>query len=336
MILYMAGLAFVSTLLLTGGVRHFAIRRGLFDIPNQRSSHQKITPRGGGIAFILVFCLMLVLGTKTIEVNSATLSSILLAAMIVGGVGFLDDIKHISPRWRLLAQILTSVLVLTFMQGLPELNLMGWVIPGGVGLNLLACLYFVWLINLYNFMDGINGLAVVEAMSACLCMVVIYGHVGFTAGIGAPLLLASCLGGFLFWNFPFAKIFMGDVGSGFLGCMLGILTLQAGQESMSLFYAWLIMLGVFIVDASFTLLQRIRVGDKIYEGHRSHAYQKAAFLLNSHTPVTLIVLLINLLWLFPISFFVGTGVLNGLTGLLCAYSPLIYLAYRLKAGVSKG
>jgi Fuc2NAc and GlcNAc transferase len=125
---------------------------------------------------------------------------------------------------------------------------------------------------------------------------------------------------------------MGDAGSGFLGIALGVLSLQAAWTSSGLFWAWLILLGVFIVDATFTLLRRMVRGDKVYEAHRSHAYQFASRQYGKHLPVTLAVGAINMFWLFPIAFCVIYWRLDGAIGLAMAYIPLVILAVKFHAG----
>jgi Fuc2NAc and GlcNAc transferase len=146
------------------------------------------------------------------------------------------------------------------------------------------------------------------------------------------VLLGCAVAGFLFWNFPPARIFMGDAGSGFLGIILGILSLQAAWISSQLLWAWLILLGVFIVDATVTLIRRLVRGDKIYEAHRSHAYQFASRRFGRHLPVTSAVGVINLVWLLPIALCVTLFGLDGALGLIIAYIPLVILAIRFKAG----
>jgi len=146
------------------------------------------------------------------------------------------------------------------------------------------------------------------------------------------VLLTAAVAGFLFWNFPPARIFMGDAGSGFLGITLGVMSLQAAWVAPQLLWSWLILLGVFIVDATFTLLRRLLRGDKVYEAHRSHAYQYASRRFGRHLPVTLAVAALNLFWLLPIALWVGWSGLDGLVGLAIAYAPLIGLALKYKAG----
>ena len=181
-------------------------------------------------------------------------------------------------------------------------------------------------------MDGIDGIASIEALCVCLGACLLYWINGTPALIWGPLVLAMAVLGFLYWNFPPARIFMGDAGSGFLGMTLGVLSIQAAWESSGLFWSWLILLGVFIVDATFTLLRRLIRGDKVYEAHRSHAYQFASRRFGRHLPVTLAVGAINLFWLLPIAFCVTYWGMDGAIGLVMAYIPLIILAVKFHAG----
>jgi Fuc2NAc and GlcNAc transferase len=129
---------------------------------------------------------------------------------------------------------------------------------------------------------------------------------------------------------------MGDAGSGFLGIVLGGLSLQAAWASPQLLWMWLILLGVFIVDATFTLFRRLLRGDKVYEAHRSHAYQFASRRFGKHLPVTLAVGVINLFWLLPIALCVTRYALDGALGVILAYAPLIALSVRFHAGELEG
>ena len=146
------------------------------------------------------------------------------------------------------------------------------------------------------------------------------------------LLMFAAVTGFLVWNFPPAKIFMGDAGSGFLGLMLGALALYSAHIEAVMLWVWLILLGIFIVDATFTLLRRLLRGEKVYEAHRSHAYQYASRQYGSHLSVTLSVLLINLFWLAPWSVAVALGAIGGAFGLIIAYVPILWLAWYFHAG----
>jgi Fuc2NAc and GlcNAc transferase len=149
------------------------------------------------------------------------------------------------------------------------------------------------------------------------------------------LFLIGAVSGFAYWNIPPARIFMGDAGSGFIGITLGVFVLHAASVASELLWSWIIVLGVFIVDATFTLVRRLVRGEKIYNAHRSHAYQYASRLFKSHSLVTLVVVALNLLWLLPLACFVGVGKLYGPLGVCLAYVPIIGLVRYFKAGESE-
>ncbi|SFI78295.1 Fuc2NAc and GlcNAc transferase [Pseudomonas argentinensis] len=319
--------------LLTWLLRRYALASSLMDIPNERSSHSVPTPRGGGMAIVVCFILA-VLGLALLgQVDSAIAFALCGAGGLVAVIGFLDDHGHIAARWRLLGHFAAAGWALFWLGGLPAISLFGTLVDLGWFGHLLAAIYLVWLLNLYNFMDGIDGIASVEAICVCIGGALLYAWLGDTHGaLLTVLALAAAMLGFLIWNFPPARIFMGDAGSGFLGITLGVLSLQAAAASPELLWAWLILLGVFIVDATYTLLRRLLRGDRVYEAHRSHAYQYASRHYGRHLPVTMAVTAINLLWLLPIALWVGFGGVDGAIGLLIAYLPLVFLAARFKAG----
>ncbi|MFH1021509.1 MAG: glycosyltransferase family 4 protein [Pseudomonadota bacterium] len=330
--LLIAGLS----LLFTGIIRRYALARNLIDVPNSRSSHQIPTPRGGGLAIVLTFFAGLLLLWLSGRLPTRILIALSGAGGLVAWVGFLDDRRHIAPKWRLSAHFLGAAWGLFWLEKLPPLSVFGHLFHLGWAGYLLAALYLVWLLNLYNFMDGIDGLAGIEAITVCLGGSLAYA---LSAPAGqdwlTPGLLLSAVAGFLYWNFPKATIFMGDSGSGFLGLTLGLFSIQAGQVEPELFWCWLILLGVFVVDATTTLLRRVLRGEIFHEAHRSHAYQYAARRFAAHRHVTIAVGLINLLWLLPLALLVTRGSLPGLAGLLIAYTPLVWGAFRYKAGAKE-
>lgn len=317
---------------LTWALRHYALAKSLMDIPNARSSHSVPTPRGGGVAIVLAFTLALSLLLFAGLISSSVFLAIAGAGAMIAVIGFMDDHGHIAARWRLLGHFAASIWLLFWIGGLPVVEFFGQTFDLGWFGHVLAAFYLVWLLNLYNFMDGIDGIASVEAIGVCLGACLLYWMKGATELIWAPLLLAVSVAGFLFWNFPPARIFMGDAGSGFLGIVLGGLSLQAAWFSADMLWGWLILLGVFIVDATFTLFRRLLRGDKVYEAHRSHAYQFASRRFGSHLPVSAAVGAINLLWLLPIALGVTQFGLNSSLGVILAYAPLVLLAIKFRAG----
>ncbi|AQZ95287.1 glycosyltransferase family 4 protein [Halopseudomonas phragmitis] len=320
---------------LTARLRRYALVRSLVDVPNARSSHQIPTPRGGGVAIVVSFLLVLPLMEWLGVMAGAMVIALWGAGAWVAIVGFVDDHRHIAARWRLLAHFLGACWLLYWLPELPPLMLLGHVLELGWLGYALAALFLVWLLNLYNFMDGIDGIASVEALTVCMGGAAIYFLLDQPVLALAPTLLAAAVGGFLFWNFPPAKIFMGDAGSGFLGLMLGGLALHAAWVDPVLLWSWLIMLGVFVVDATWTLLHRLLRRERVFEAHRSHAYQFAARKYASHRAVTLTVLAINVLWLMPWALVAALQWVDGVIALACAYIPLFWLALRFKAGYAE-
>lgn len=324
---------FLAARWLTGQFRSYALARRLLDLPNARSSHAVATPRGGGVAIVLTTLVALsVLGTLS-ALTWPHVWGLLGGGALVALIGFADDHGHIAPRWRLLGHFAGASWVLAWLGGLPPLPILGFVLaPGWMG-HIMAVIYLVWLLNLTNFMDGIDGIAGVETITVSLGGTLLYlvAVPGITQWL-APLVLASATLGFLVWNWPPAKIFMGDAGSGFLGLMLAALSLQAALVAPALLWSWVILLGAFVVDATATLLRRVARGEKVYEAHRSHAYQHAAQRWGAHLPVTVAVGAINLCWLLPIALLVALRSLDGLLGVFIAYAPLIAGVLWLRAG----
>lgn len=332
MVFWIAIISVASAILLTGLLRRYALQRNVLDIPNSRSSHSVPTPRGGGLAIVLGFLISLGLMRCFELIDLAFFLAMFVAGVAVAALGFLDDHGHIPARWRLLGHFFSAIWALYWIGGVPPITIFGLQIDLGWMGGALAILYAVWLLNLYNFMDGIDGLASAEAICACSSAAFIYWMLGFEELLLPPIYLALATAGFFYWNFPKARIFMGDAGSGFLGISLAILSLKAVSISSTFLWVWLILLGVFIVDATLTLFRRLIRGEKVYEAHRSHAYQYASRFFNAHVPVTLCVIVINVVWLAPIALLVAFDRLDGAAGMLIAYIPLVILALKFKAG----
>jgi Fuc2NAc and GlcNAc transferase len=330
--LLLLGTAATLSFALTAAVRHYAITRDLLDIPNARSSHSLPTPRGGGVAIVFTFLLAAGLGWRQGALSVDLFYGLFSAGGLVALVGFLDDHGHIAARWRLLAHFSAAATALYWLNGMPALDMGVAHVNSLLILNALGMLYLVWVLNLYNFMDGIDGLAALQAITTCLSACALYGLAGNVELMAAPALLAMAVSGFLVWNFPPAKIFMGDAGSGFLGLVLGVMAIQAASTLSDYFWVWCILMGAFIVDATFTLLRRCLNGSKVYEAHRTHAYQYAARRTGSHLTVTLGVALINIFWLLPVAAAVLFWKLNGIMGVVVSYVPLILLAIHYQAG----
>lgn len=321
----------IASWLLTGLLRRYALKKNLIDLPNQRSSHLVPIPRGGGMAIVLAFMSGMFLLYKYKGLDISVLMALFGAGVLVALVGFLDDHGHVPPLWRLLTHFLAVAWGLTWLGGLPALTTFGHIIlPGWLGYMVVA-VALVWLLNLFNFMDGIDGIAASEAI-----FVAGSGYLFASHGMHADqqlvaVLLIGATVGFLIWNWPPAKIFMGDVGSGFLGVTLGVYAYWAITDDVVSTWSWIILFGVFVVDATFTLLRRIQQRQKWYAAHRTHAYQNAAKKWG-HLRVTLAISLINLFWLLPIAYLANMHREWGPALVILAFAPLLVLVLVLNAG----
>jgi len=261
-------------------------------------------------------------------IGSAPLYWLLIPSGLIAILGVCDDLFNLDIGIRLVVQFFLAGLGIYFIgiNNNQPLVIQGLMIVGEV-------LFLVWMTNLYNFMDGINGLATLEAISACIGIILIYWIKSIDAdALYLMIIITASSCGFLYWNFPTAKLFMGDAGSLFLGLSLGLLTLEIFSKDAELVVAWLIMLGVFIVDASYTLCYRLITKQAFHQAHRTHTYQKVAVKFKSHAHTTLAVLAINLFWLLPLAVAAATAKLPSIAALLIAYGPLILLAKMYHAG----
>ena len=333
-IIVLSAVVFGIAALGTGLLRRYAIARSVMDIPNERSSHTVPTPRGGGVAIVVAFLAGGLVLRALGHVDDRTWIAVSGAGLIVAIVGFIDDHRHVDARWRLLAHFAAAAWGLAWIGGLPPVELAGRTVDLGIAGDVLSAIGVVWLLNLYNFMDGIDGIAATEACTVCLGALVLATIDPRAAGtIPLVALLAISAFGFLVWNFPPARIFMGDAGSGFLGTVLGMLAITAAGNSPRMLWGWFILLGVFVVDATVTLLRRAQRGERLSQAHRSHAYQHAARRRGGHRPVTLAVAAINLGWLLPWAVLVTGGWVPGVWAVIAAYLPLVGLALALRAGL---
>ena len=252
----------------------FLDRRSILDHPNERSSHQRSTPRGGGIAVVpVIVAAWFVIG---IAANASLLYWIVLAAGAgLALVSWVDDVRDLHPAPRFLSHIAAVAIVLTLMPS-DLLVFQGW-LP--LALDRVATgLAWVWFINLYNFMDGIDGITGIETMSLGIGLAVVATLSGSFAVVGIPLTplglsLAAAAAGFLIWNWHPARIFMGDVGSVPIGFLIGWLLIATAASG-----AWaaaLILPAYYLADATITLIRRAGRLEPIWHAHRQHFYQTA-------------------------------------------------------------
>jgi UDP-N-acetylmuramyl pentapeptide phosphotransferase/UDP-N-acetylglucosamine-1-phosphate transferase len=270
--------------LATGIVLRFLKRRVILDVPNQRSSHAVPTPRGGGIAVVFV----IVVAWAGMAVATADVAALLVVALasIIALVSWLDDLWGLPIAFRLLAQAAAVAIGALLLPG--EGQVFQGLLPPNID-AVLAAFLWLWFVNLFNFMDGIDGIAGGEAASVGIGLMLVTLAAG-DPPLAAyyPLAVAAAALGFLKWNWPPAKIFLGDTGSVTLGFFLGWLLLDAAARGQ--WAAAAILPLYFLADATITLLRRLFKGEKIWRAHRSHFYQQGARRLGGHKPVVLRIL----------------------------------------------
>jgi len=327
--------AFIALTLIGYGLTRwlviYAHRKQLLDVANHRSSHTLATPRIGGLGFVALILLLLpVYGLAYLQPHIIDLLCfILLPSLIVAAIGLLDDIRGLSRRLRFLMYFASALLALGNLKMLADLPLPLAIITGIVGAFAIS-----WFINLFNFMDGIDGIAGSEAVFLLATLAWFYASALATPLASGILLSAAPVAGFLIANWQPARIFMGDIGSTFLGCFIGSLMLYAISHSYLNVFSALILTAGFWIDASWTLGYRILSGQRWYQAHRSHSYQILSRKFGSHQTVTLGLTGINIAWLFPFALLANQ--LPGYALLITTISllPLIALCFIIGAGKS--
>jgi Fuc2NAc and GlcNAc transferase len=329
-------LIFAVSAILTGFIRSYAVRKSIIDVPNERSSHRMPTPRGGGLSIVVVFLATLVIMFAGGLLVRSFFLAMFIGGMLVAAVGFWDDHHHIPARWRIVVHFVASGWAIYCLGGMPPFLLGNYCFHFGFFGNIVGVILLVWMLNLFNFMDGIDGIAAVEGVcvagGAALIMAVNGGH----SPLLLPLsLLAGCLG-FLVWNWPPAKIFMGDVGSGFLGFVLCLMAFSdpVGQGTNMNMWSWFILSALFVVDATVTLVRRMSKGERFYMAHRSHAYQILSRRFGSHLRVTLGTLVINIIWLMPLAFLAEKYSQYSIVLFVIAAMPIVWAVVKVGAGTA--
>jgi len=276
----------------TGALLPFLRARAILDHPNERSSHETPTPKGGGLALMTVVLTAWVATGLYLESSTFLTWALPGVALALAGLSWVDDLRGLPPVMRLTVQI-TAVSAILLLRPMPEAFFQG-LLPHVLD-ALLAGIIWVWFINLFNFMDGIDGITSIETIIIGVGIILI-GE-GPTALLGG--ILAAAAAGFLKWNWHPAKVFMGDVGSVPLGFLLGWLLLDMAKDGY--WATALILPAYYLADATITLICRVLKGEKVWQAHRQHFYQQAVQRGLSHANVTagvavLGAFLVNLAW----------------------------------------
>jgi Fuc2NAc and GlcNAc transferase len=287
---------FLASVVLIRLFCYYAVKRGLVAIPNARSSHQKATPQGAGVVFVLLWLACLLVGYLCRLFSLMDLVLFFPATLLVSLVGFWDDYKELAARKRFVAQLLAATFCVALLGDDPTLHLSRYTTVGAgwVGL-ILTTLSIVWSTNLYNFMDGLDGLTAIESLY-------VFGIGGFffwTVG-ATPLALLSwvivvTVAGFLVWNWPRARVFMGDAGSYFLGFLVGLFSLIGDRLYHIPITVWIILYGVFWFDTTVTLIRRFLRRENLAMAHREHAFHRLHRAGYSHAQVLWGVIVLNTL-----------------------------------------
>ncbi len=322
-------LLFACSYLLTQGLIHYAHKKQLLDVANHRSSHTQATPRIGGLGFVLLISLLV--ASYAVFINNLSTAAILIfilaPALIVAVTGLLDDVLNLSQRVRFVLYFLSSLLALGNFSSLSAQPL--WLLLSG---GLILGLNLTWLINLFNFMDGIDGIAASESLFV-LTVLSFFAYQASDADLHHLLILSTApIIGFLLLNWQPARIFMGDIGSTFLGAFIGCLCFYMINVKIITVYSVIILLAAFMVDATWTLSYRLATGQKWYQAHRSHHYQILARKLGSHSKVTSLYALINVGWLLPFAIAAHHYQQHALLITTISLLPLILQCFIIGAG----
>ncbi|MBC7796218.1 MAG: glycosyltransferase family 4 protein [Pyrinomonadaceae bacterium] len=282
--------AYISTIIGVELWRRMALRRQLLDVPNERSSHTVPTPRGGGAVIAVITIVFFAFGAFKFD-KLYDVAPFLIGASLIAIVGGLDDLYDLSSILRLAVQIFASIIIIFGIGYFDEIQfLFGSVTLTGVLGQLLSIMWVIGLTNTHNFMDGIDGIAGSQSLIAGIgwCLV------GFWFGMPLTILLGGLLAatslGFLWHNWFPARIFMGDVGSAFLGFCFASIPFIAGRELITE-KRWAViaflLVWTFAIDTSITFVRRILRGENVLKAHRSHFYQKLVISGYAHSTVTL-------------------------------------------------
>lgn len=275
-------LATVASWLCTRWLIGYLQSRSVMAIENERSLHQGSIPRGGGLS-IMILLLIALLFMSVLSERTVLFFGLFICVLLWVALGWSDDRLGLSAKRRLIVQFVFSVLMVMAFGWVGDVGnvSLGWFGP------ILTVIGVVWMANLYNFMDGMDGMAASQAIVAGLTFAVWFGFLGDIELSAICLALAGASYGFLWWNWQPARIFMGDVGSISLGAFFATLVIIANNRHQIPLMSSLLVFSVFIADASVTLLRRAYHREKVWQAHRSHYYQRLALLGYSHGKVVL-------------------------------------------------
>lgn len=305
----------IISFFLTWIYKNISTRRNIMDIPNERSSHSYPIPRGGGVAIVLSWhagiFILFILNMMDSNLYYALLSGVLLAI-----ISLIDDMISLKPAIRLAVQLISVLIAFYFLWSINPVLFFNTELVPKLIIYLILIVGMVWFINLFNFLDGIDGYASIEAISMALAFFIFTGQ-------SFNLLLIASVMGFLIWNWPKAKIFMGDVGSTQLGFIIIVLAIYFHIENQFHILSWLVISAPFWFDATITLFRRWRNKEALSQAHRKHVYQRLVQSGFSHLEVDLCLIVLNVILFVLVAISLKYSVLQ--LPLLFLVSVLMYL-----------
>lgn len=261
----------------------------VLDHPNARSLHARPTPRTGGVAILATCYLCAGVAVAYLDVAAAALLWLAAAGLVVGGISLIDDRAGVAAVYRLGAHTAAAAMVVLGGFVLLRVELPGPVFGVQPFVGALASgLFIVWMINLYNFMDGMDGFAGGMAMFGFGTLAILGWRAEHETFALLSGVIAASAAGFLVFNFPPARIFMGDVGSSTLGLFAGAFTLWGARDGVFPLWVGVLVFSPFVVDATVTLLRRFIRGEKVWEAHKTHYYQRLVQLGWGHRKTVLV------------------------------------------------
>jgi len=330
----LGALAFFSAALLAQSLCRPGSKLYILDHPNSRSLHESATPRGGGLA---IFVAVVISGTIAAALygTSSDLLWLGIAALMIAGVSFLDDWLTVNLGYRIAVHFFAAYLIIREGLALESLALPGvvWPFPEPVA-TAFSLLFVVWMVNLYNFMDGMDGFAAGMAVMGFGSFALLGWFAGDTRFMALNLIIAAAAAGFLVFNFPPAKIFMGDLGSSLLGFLAAAFALWAERDGLFPLWVSVLIFSPFIVDATITLLRRILRREKFWQAHKTHYYQRLVQLGWGHRRTVLFeygVMLLSAVSAIVVVQSVTSVQWTVLVTWLLAYSLIMYFVYRLES-----
>ena len=295
-------IAFVLSFLGVYFLKKSALRLKIVAIPNERSLHNKVTPRGGGIIIAIVFLAFLLVFYITRQIMVAEFLVLFGGGLIMAVTGFLDDILELKASIRFIIQFFAVGWGLYWIGGIPSTVFFERLPVLYAIANAVAVVALVWFINSFNFIDGIDGLATSGATFFSLSIGGYFLWQGIEPYGSLLIVLAASSLAFLCFNWPPAKIFLGDAGSNFFGYLFGAMVLITVKNGNLSIWTWLIILAYLITDTTTTTFLRLCLVKGWYHTHRSHAYQNLARVLDNHKFVTCLITGINVFYLLPLAY----------------------------------